>query len=349
MKLMTIATSLAVASLAIVSNALPLSGASVFKRQQLTCPADVLSCSAESNGLDSCCLPEMGLLLLVQQWIPGYGPPTEFTMHGLWPDTCSGGQGPANGCDPKRVYSDIETRLNNYPGGSSLVQDLHTYWPSYKNDNNAFWAHEWSKHGTCVSNIAPSCSSGKPKDHDVYTYFKKTLELRSQYNLYQTLAAAGITPGSNPQVTKMQEAIKAKFGVQAEINCNGGVLNEIWLYFKVRDGFNDFVPVAPLDTGSCRGSISYPKKTTGGSTTTSAPVPTNTLQPPASSTTSAPGPIPTGIQKGNCSVNDATVCVKPGVSNQYSKCVKGKWILNQCKSGLVCYNDTNTKTHCASP
>ncbi|KAG0231728.1 ribonuclease T2-like [Actinomortierella wolfii] len=314
MKLVTIATSLAVASLAIVSNAYSLNGINIFKRDMLNCPVNVLSCSPESSDVHSCCLPKMGLLVLTQQWIPGYGPPTEFTLHGLWPDTCEGGWGPKDGCDKSRAYKDIETRLNNYPGGPSLVKDLHIYWPSYMGDNNKFWAYEWKKHGTCVSNIAPSCMPDKPMNHDLYVYFKKALELRSQYNLYQALEGVGILPGSNPHVLAMQNAIKAKFGVNTEIDCKNGVLKEIKLYFKVKNGFGDFVPVDPLDY--------------------------------APSTTSAPGAIPTGIQKGDCSINDATVCVEPGVSNQYSKCVMGKWILNQCKSGQVCYSDSHTKTHC---
>ena len=61
-------------------------------------------------------MPSMGLLVLVQQWYNGLGPSDEFTMHGLWPDTCSGGQGPANGCDANRVYS---VRITN--GQTALV------------------------------------------------------------------------------------------------------------------------------------------------------------------------------------------------------------------------------------
>ncbi|KAG0251151.1 ribonuclease T2-like [Actinomortierella ambigua] len=340
MKLMTLATSLAVASLAA---ALPLRGDGIFKRQ-LTCPVDVVTCSAEANGVDACCLPDNGQLLLVQQWLPGYGPPTEFTMHGLWPNTCSNGI--IGFCDDSRKYTDIEARLNSYPGGSSLVKDLHTFWPSYKNDNNAFWAHEWSKHGTCLSNLAPKCTSGAPKDNDVYTYFDQTLKMRSKYNLYQALAENGILPGSTPQTAKIQEAMQAKFGVQAEVNCKGGVLNEIWLYFNVKNGIRDWVPVTPVDTGSCRGAISYPKKTTGGGPKpTTSVVPTPSVKP---TTTTPPGSIPTGIQKGKCDTNNATVCVQPGVSHQYSKCVNGTWILNQCKTGLVCHSDSATATRCAA-
>lgn len=63
---------------------------------------DVLSCHWQGN-VDSCCSPKYGLVVLALQWVPGYGPADEFTIHGmskairnslfsrselgLWPDT----------------------------------------------------------------------------------------------------------------------------------------------------------------------------------------------------------------------------------------------------------------------
>lgn len=351
MKFLTIAASLAVAAFSTVS-ALPVN-MSAFQPRALTCPADVLSCTSASAGLDGCCVPSMGLILLVQQWYNGLGPANEFTMHGLWPDTCSGGQGPTNGCDAARVYTDIETRLQNYPGTpAGFLDEMNTYWSSYKGDNNAFWAHEWSKHGTCVSTLAPSCSSNYVQDQDVYAYFSTALALRKQYNLYNVLAGAGITPGSTPDVDDMHSAIKAAYGVDAQINCASGVLSEIWLFYKVNSA-GTYTPVEALTSGSCSGAISYPVKS-GSVTPTSSVKPTSTTTKASTTTTTrtttataTPTGLPEGRQYGSCSTNGATVCVKNGSSNQYSKCNSGTWILNQCKSGLVCYSDTVTSTHCA--
>ncbi|KAG0293603.1 ribonuclease T2-like [Linnemannia gamsii] len=351
MKFLTIAASLAIATLSAVS-ALPVN-MSAFKPRALTCPTDVLSCTSASNGLDGCCVPTMGLILLVQQWYNGLGPANEFTIHGLWPDTCSGGQGPANGCDAARVYSDIDTRLRNYPATpAGFMDDLNTYWGSYKGDNNAFWSHEWSKHGTCVSTLAPTCAgSSYVQDQDVFNYFKTTLALRKQYNLYSVLSGAGINPGSTPDSDDMHAAIKAAYGVDAQINCASGVLSEIWLFFKV-NAAGTYVPAEALTQGSCNGNISYPVKS--GTTIPSSsikPSSTTTRTSSTSTPTSVPTGTPTGLpegrQTGSCSTNGATVCVKNGVSNQYSKCNSGTWILNQCKTGLVCHSDTVTSTHCA--
>ncbi|GJJ77299.1 ribonuclease T2 [Entomortierella parvispora] len=347
MKLVSVTSSVALimaAGLSVVSS-LPLNiNHSPLSPRADTCPVDVLSCSSASSGVPACCLPSMGLLVLVQQWYNGLGPLDEFTMHGLWPDTCSGGQGPANGCDANRIYSDIEPRLQKYPGTpSTFLSEMHTYWSSYKGDNNAFWSHEWSKHGTCLSTLAPTCSSDFAPDQDIYSYFSKALELRSKYNLYQALAAKGITPGSNPNVADMHSAIQAAFGFDAEINCVSGVLSEIWLFFNIKNG-NQYVLTAPQSRGSCSGYISYPVKSGSVTPPTTTSKPTKT---PAPTATSPSGSIPTGKQSGACSTNGATVCVSPGSSNQYSKCNSGRWILNQCKAGPVCYGDSNTSTHCA--
>ncbi|KAG0038667.1 ribonuclease T2-like [Podila clonocystis] len=309
MKFLSIAASLA-ATFSVVS-ALPVRS-SLFEKRDV-CPVDVLSCTSESTGVDQCCLPEMGLILLTQQWYQGLGPADEFTVHGLWPDTCSGGQGPATGCDANRIYDDIEPRLQNYPGTpAGFLNEMNTYWSS------------------------------------------KTLALRAQYNLYDALAAKNIIPGSTPNVADMHTAIQAAFGVDAQINCLKGVLSEIWIYFKVKN-HDQYVPVAPLTTGSCKGFISYPVKngsvtpptsTTAASTTAATTTRTSTTTTRAT-TTSPTGPIPTGKQTGSCSVSGATVCVSPGSSPYYSKCNQGTWILNQCKSGLSCHSDTQTTTHCA--
>lgn len=51
-----------------------------------------------------------------------------------------------------------------------------------------FWSHEWSKHGTCVSTLRPTCyGDSYQKYQDVIDYFEKVLELRDTYDLYGAL------------------------------------------------------------------------------------------------------------------------------------------------------------------
>lgn len=116
---------------------------------------------------------------------------------------------------------------------------MNTYWSSYNGSNNAFWSHEWSVHGTCVSTLDPSCYNNYVQDEDVYDFFSKALALRSQYDLYKALAEAGITPGSNPNVADMHTAISAAFGVDAQIDCetHSSSLSEVNEQGQVRAPF----------------------------------------------------------------------------------------------------------------
>ncbi|KAG0016204.1 ribonuclease T2-like, partial [Podila clonocystis] len=115
----------------------------------------------------------------------------EFTLHGLWPDKCSGSM--VAHCDRDREHDDVEDRLEQ----TDIYGDMKKYWPSYKPtpqhpDYNDFWTHEWNKHGTCVTTLDPRCGYGG--DQDLYAYFNTTLALRKRYNIYDALKKAGITP-----------------------------------------------------------------------------------------------------------------------------------------------------------
>ncbi|CAO3563812.1 unnamed protein product [Mortierella alpina] len=288
MKVITIAAFLAVTSLSVVA-AGPVNPLEIHSS---ACPPNVLSCSQESSDVGPCCLPDMGLLVLVQQWSPGLGPADEFTMHGIWPNTCDGAQGgTSTGCDSERIFCDVEHRLEQFSQAhdivpSNFMKNMHDYWSSCNGDNNAFWSHEWSKHGTCISTLGPSCWNQFVQNEDVYNYFSKGLALRSKYNLYKALAKADILPGSTPHIDDIHKAIKEAFGVDAEIWCDDNDnLNEIYLYLNVqnRDQYNLTDPVlcsgpecrrdplprpcpnlhvahcSPADK-RCRGNINYPRK-----------------------------------------------------------------------------------------
>ncbi|KAF9134594.1 ribonuclease T2-like [Mortierella sp. 14UC] len=138
----------------------------------------------------------MGLIVLVQQWFDGVGPSNAFTLHGLWPDTCAGGHGPPNGCDPRRSYNNAAARLKSFKGTPPRFMDeMNTYWGSFKGDNNGFWSHEWSKHGTCISNLAPACILNYTPNQDVYDYFRQGLDLRAQYDLTRLWLMQGFCRG----------------------------------------------------------------------------------------------------------------------------------------------------------
>merc|ERR1740121_1273204 len=81
---------------------------------------------------------------------------SEWTLHGLWPVG-------VNYCHAEEFSS---TRLR-----AGLAQVLHQKWPScpvHGASDQAFWQHEWLKHGTC-SGLSPEA------------YFQKSLDLLDSF------------------------------------------------------------------------------------------------------------------------------------------------------------------------
>jgi ribonuclease T2 len=75
--------------------------------------------------------------------LPYWG--THFTIHGLWPQYATTGY-PAS-CDSEPFDETIPQQI----GESTMVQ----YWPNVQaepgsSSYTSFWAHEWTKHGTCT-------------------------------------------------------------------------------------------------------------------------------------------------------------------------------------------------------
>jgi ribonuclease T2 len=146
--------------------------------------------------------------------------------------------------DHDRQLSDVESRLEQ----TDIYNDMMKYWPSYKPtpqhpNYNDFWSHEWNKHGTCVTTLEPRC--GYKDDKDLYAYFNTTLALRKQYNIYNALRKADITPrprfGMEPRdehqysVDAILAAIEDEWHVKGSVYCKEGRPLEIRLFFNVRN------------------------------------------------------------------------------------------------------------------
>ncbi|CAO3679232.1 unnamed protein product [Rhizopus stolonifer] len=223
-----------------------------------TCSSNLLSCHW-SGKVDSCCSPKYGLVVLNLQWSPGYGPSDEFTIHGLWPDTCEGRYAPRNGCDRSRITNSIGSILRSSNG--TLYNRMNTFWPSNKGNNNIFWSHEWNKHGTCVSTLRPSCyGSSYVKYQEIIDYFNKVVDLRDQYDVYGALSLNGVLPGNTYNVNTFLDAIQSYLGARPMLHCDrSGTLTDVALYFYVK-GRDNYVITNSLNSGSCRGAVYFPEK-----------------------------------------------------------------------------------------
>jgi ribonuclease T2 len=177
------------------------------------------------------------------------------------------------------------------------------HWLSLNGNNNHLWAHEWNKHGTCISTLNDECyDSEADSDEAVTSYFIHAASLYATLNTYDTLAAAGIVPSHDE--TYELEAIQAALalphnGFPVTLRCHGSSLQEVWYHYSVRgplrhaepfdqssevalrSNTNIFVPTGPdISKSNCPSSgIRYMPKDSQS--------PTHTLPPPHTSTHTA--------------------------------------------------------------
>ncbi|MEW5305914.1 MAG: hypothetical protein WDW38_009843 [Sanguina aurantia] len=135
----------------------------------------------------------------------------KFTLHGLWPNYAAGGW--PQDCNANMRFD--ESKLDD------ILPELQEEWPSVFKEDESFWAHEWSKHGTCALDIFPS----------ELDYFKGTLDLHAKYDLQGVFSAAGITPSwtKTYRASDLQSAVEDAYGIVPQLHCVNGRLNEIWM------------------------------------------------------------------------------------------------------------------------
>lgn len=247
------------------------------------------SCHNTSVVSNLCCFESPGgLLLQTQFWDtnPSTGPSNSWTIHGLWPDHCDTTF--SENCDPSRDYTGISTLLSNN-GASDTLAFMQTFWVSDSESNELFWEHEWATHGTCMSTLEPSClPSGSVRGAEAVAFFQTVVKLFQTLPTYTWLANAGITPSTTQTHTLAQltSALKAQSGFTPALDCTSGTLSQIEWYFNLKGSVIDgtFVPINAPVAGSCPSTgIKYPPK---------SGTPTTTTTPPTS-TTGAPGSLPT--------------------------------------------------------
>jgi len=260
----TIVAALATVSFASLNGALPpqefLQGLHMPLRSgqlRSSCDANTPpSCSGNSDGNLCCYESPGGLLALTQFWdySPSTGPSDSWTIHGLWPDKCDGSY--VEHCDPSRDYTDIPGLLTSQ-GASDTLSFMEQYWVDIHGHNEHFWEHEWSTHGTCYSTLNPSClPDGSPQGAEAVAFFQTVVGLFQQYDLYQSLAGAGITPTTDRTYTlsELESALESAFGVKATFECSHGKnLNQIYIYFNLRGSAVDgtFTAIDAPKHGNC--------------------------------------------------------------------------------------------------
>lgn len=129
-----------------------------------------------------------------------------FTMHGLWPNQDSGD------------YPCFCTDAPFDPTAIAPIQTaMNTDWPSLNGNSQSFWSHEWSKHGTCASDVFST----------QLEYFSGALQARQKYDIVAALAKASIQPSNSVGFTMQQfkDALTTAYGAAGMVQCdsNGNI------------------------------------------------------------------------------------------------------------------------------
>ncbi|KAL0336371.1 UNVERIFIED_CONTAM: Extracellular ribonuclease LE [Sesamum radiatum] len=181
-----------------------------------------------------CCYPTTGK------------PPSDFGIHGLWPNYKNGTY--PSYCDPDNPFD--ESKI------SDLISSLQENWASLScpsNNGSTFWAHEWEKHGTCSESVL-----------DQHGYFEAALDLKSRVGLLQILQSAGINPdGGNYSVSSIRSAITEGIGYSPWIACNvdaAGKTQLYEIYVCVDSSGSKLIecPVFPKGDGKCTSTVEFP-------------------------------------------------------------------------------------------
>ncbi|KAG8822465.1 ribonuclease T2-like [Serendipita sp. 399] len=238
--------------------------------------APQLSCQNTTTATNTCCTPTPGGLLVHTQFWDTYTglesegqilPKNNWTIHGLWPDNCDGTF--ESYCDFSRQYDERPSpatingkKVPPYSGPSvdTFITD--------GSSNAHFWAHEFSKHGTCFSTFDKKCYSDYKEHEDVINFFDTVSRTFLKYPTYTWLEQAQIVPSNSTtyKLSDIEAALREGSGATPYLGCKGKRLSEVWYYSHAKGQVQDvdFVPVETITKSKCpNDGIQYPQRTQG--------------------------------------------------------------------------------------
>lgn len=256
------------------------------------------SCHNSTAISDSCCFEDYGILMLTQFWdynttllsIAVNGTAQDivksdiqaqidslyddvrrtFTIHGLWNDLCDGSY--RSNCQPDLELDDARDNLTHLIGEEfnepELLHIMKKYWINTEKSNVedqasvALWEHEYNKHGTCMNTLNPPCFTGEFREHEqAVQFFKKVVEIWSQLDTFEFLAAAGIYPTVAKQykLRDVQDALAKAHGGQVYVGCLNGAIDEIWYYHNLQGNVltGTYKAIDTLTNSTCKENVWY--------------------------------------------------------------------------------------------
>ena len=138
-----------------------------------------------------------------------------MSIHGLWPSLKSG-----------QFLKDCTSGVKVNDDGSTLFQNMKTYWPSFSKSNKDFWEHEYNKHGHCMT---------EEKGWNSYKqYFSYVIDYHiKNYKNLMTRAFPGktgdITVSYDDMVKNVRKIIS---GAIINMKCTSGYISEFYFYLN---------------------------------------------------------------------------------------------------------------------
>lgn len=165
--------------------------------------------------------------VMAVQWANGYCsavscggkdsvvPRNAMTIHGLWPSLKSG-----------KLLDACTSGVTITDTGSSLFLNMRKYWPSFSKANTEFWAHEYNKHGYCMT------EEFGWSGYERYFQFVMDLHLKSYKDL-MTKAFSGYSGTKTITYETLKSAIQRVIpNATINMKCNKGYITELYFYLE---------------------------------------------------------------------------------------------------------------------
>lgn len=151
---------------------------------------------------------------------------------------------------PKYHGPTVDTFITDFDR-TDLLTFMKKYWVSQDTLDSSFWAHEFSKHGTCFSTFDTQCYSPYTQHEDVVNFFDTVTKAYLMFPTYKWLAAANITPSNSTtyDLSDIQNALQQASGAVPYLGCENGALSEVW-YFNYVTGPVQNLNFTPTDSTS---------------------------------------------------------------------------------------------------
>ena len=279
-------------------NFYPVKDCSAFIDQN---PETSWSCHNKSpvSSANSCCFEENGIILLTQFWdynttlleIAVNGSTSDiveaelkskldtvyndlsrtFTIHGTWDDFFNGSY--PQYCNKSLEVSDEKNNLTHILVDQFKEVELYNIMSKYWIDtiasnvdssaSTALWEHEYNKHGTCMTTLSPSCftSQNYTRFENVVNFYKKTVEIWSQLDTFEFLAAAGIYPtvSRKYKLSQVHEALQKAHGAEVYVGCLNNSISEIWYFYNLQGSIltGTYKPIDTTTNTKCKDEVWY--------------------------------------------------------------------------------------------